>query len=799
MSNTIINNKNDIEQSLKLYNEKLAGFLFKDNFKKIIPEIKNIFNIIISAKDSDFSENAFSYLKNIIHIIDSFINKKKRELTLSILQEICFLLANIKSKKILSEIFSFQNNIINEQGINMNIFDKLISINDFNKNEEFLEHQINLMKSLILKLDSESILFFYKNEINYFPILSKSLLLYDYPDDMIHGAIHNILLLITKNNNKSLNEYLISFPVALYYPIIIFDLKKIISELNFIFVKEKNIFEFFEEKHEKLCDIVLYINDILLCNISNINFILINCLLNEIIFPLFNIIMSKTKENISAINAIYTFSFFVYYIKNDFIIDIISYFLLNNQIPYIFFEKIKKYKYKEINDEFLKDIISLIKNINDADINDQIWKRNADKIKESIGIDLSTGNRCQDNNFDFFKNLMINIQKNKKNDIDFIENEIFVFLKELMSSDDENIILNSFILLYNILNYYKNCDLKSNLFNPFLLLFIDFTKNCNSIKYINDIDIVKIVLNLIKKRNKFRIFTNELILNTLLLLIKIFCTEKHFFPRAAYNLIKEIKSILKEEINNLKLILNDESDFLPLNNIFFIYKYFTTQTFDSKILEIMKSYYILTIPFLHSEKNDTIPFYLKEEKSKSNILNNILLNIFLLLEITQINNNKNNIQFPILHNENDKNNTFEIGKLYEKNNIGKEYAFCFIGNNYDDFKFNVQNIKKGLFIFSQFDFYLSEIISKSFKNIEKIKIISKIPIISLKVLKSQTEENFIEIKDLRNDNKTVINCFNNDNTKKVFNYLMLMIRHLIHFKKNEFNNFIKNIENKILI
>ena len=799
MSNTIINNKNDIEQSLKLFNEKLAGFLFKDNFKKIIPEIKNIFNIIISAKDSDFSENAFSYLKNIIHIIDSFINKKKRELTLSILQEICFLLANIKSKKILSEIFSFQNNIIDEQGINMNIFDKLISINDFNKNEEFLEHQINLMKSLILKLDSESILFFYKNEINYFPILSKSLLLYDYPDDMIHGAVYNILLLITKNNNKSLNEYLISFPVALYYPIIIFDLKKIISELNFIFVKEKNIFEFFEEKHEKLCDIVLYINDILLCNISNINFILINCLLNEIIFPLFNIIMSKTKENISAINAIYTFSFFVYYIKNDFIIDIISYFLLNNQIPYIFFEKIKKYKYKEINDEFLKDIISLIKNINDADINDQIWKRNADKIKENIGIDLSTGNRCQDNNFDFFKNLMINIQKNKKNDIDFIENEIFVFLKELMSSDDENIILNSFILLYNILNYYRNCDLKSNLFNPFLLLFIDFTKNCNSIKYINDIDMVKIILNLIKKRNKFRIFTNELILNTLLLLIKIFCTEKHFFPRAAYNLIKEIKSILKEEINNLKLILNDESDFLPLNNIFFIYKYFTTQTFDSKILEIMKSYYILTIPFLHSEKNDGIPFYLKEEKSKSNILNNILLNIFLLLEITQINNNKNNIRFPILHNENDKNNTFEIGKLYEKNNIGKEYAFCFIGNNYDDFKFNVQNIKKGLFIFSQFDFYLSEIISKSFKNIEKIKIISKIPIISLKVLKSQTEENFIEIKDLRNDNKTVINCFNNDNTKKVFNYLMLMIRHLIHFKKNEFNNFIKNIENKILI
>ena len=99
MSNTIINNKNDIEQSLKLYNEKLAGFLFKDNFKKIIPEIKNIFNIIISAKDSDFSENSFSYLKNIIHIIDSFINKKKKGINFINIARNLFFIGEYKIKE----------------------------------------------------------------------------------------------------------------------------------------------------------------------------------------------------------------------------------------------------------------------------------------------------------------------------------------------------------------------------------------------------------------------------------------------------------------------------------------------------------------------------------------------------------------------------------------------------------------------------------------------------------------------------------------------------------------------------
>ena len=808
------NKNNNIEQDLKLCNQKLAEFNIRNETRKLKSELNNIFNILINSEMSQFNEYACLYLKNIINILFDFISKNNKDITLCIMQEIYFLLSNIKSKELLKFIFSCQNK--NEQEINMNIFDKLISINDFNENEEFLNIQINLMKSLVLKFDSELILFFYKEEINFFPILTKSLLLYDHPDSMLRSVVYNILLLITKNKNKSLNNYLSSFPVALYYPNIIYNLKNIISKLNIVNIKERNISEYFEEMHEELYDAVLYINDILLCEIENINFIIINCLLNEIIFPLFNIITSKTKENISVINAIYILSFFIYYIKNDFIINIISFFLINDNIPSIFHEKIKMYKFNQLSTQFLQDINYLIKNIIDADVNDSIWKRNSEFIINDIGIDLSLGNKLKENNFDFFKEMMINIKENKCNDIDFIQNEILECNCELMTSTDENVILNIIILYYNMIYYYmnlfKNNNLKDKnknyinnnqtLFNPFLSTFINFTKFKSNI---NNKNLLKMISKIIKKRNKFRIFTNELIMNTLLLLIQIFCLENNnYITREVYNLIKDIKIILKEEINNLKTILNTETENFLFNILFDIYKYHKNQTFDSKLLDIMKSYYMLIIPYMHLEKSDKIPFSLIEEKSNENSTRIHLINIFLLIELIDKVNNKSNKSgelcnlFNIFEIENNQRNNFEIGNIYNKNNIGNEYGFCFIGDNYDDFNFNVQKIKKCLFIFNESNFYLAEIVSKTFKNISEIKIIKKIPILSFQINKSEINDNYLEIKNLKSGYIIIMNCFNNDNTKKVFNYLTLMKNNFNDFLKSEFDTFIQNIENKFI-
>ena len=844
MSNKINNNLNNIELELKSYNEKLGEMCFNNLItpSKIKSELNNLFKILLKVKnDAEFTSYCEKYLENIIYIIDNLIDKKIKDITLNIIQELYFFLSNIKSNKILLLFYSAQKNIKNEEGVYTNIFDKLISINDFNNNEEFLSTQVNLMKSLILKLDSGSILYFYKNEINQFPILNKSLYLYDHSDSMIKSAINNILLLITKIKNSFLMEYLASFPVALYYPMIIYNLKDVISKLNFTFMNKKNFSEYYEEKHEELYSNILYLNDILLCNNDNINFILINCLLNEIIFPLFNVIISKTKEKISIIDSIYVLSFFIFFLKNDFIINIICYFLLSEKINTKILTKIRECKYELNNENFMEDINYLIKNISDADINDKNWKKNAKFIINEIGIDLSTNKRLLDNNYDFIKNLMNN--KNINED-EFTNNEIFICIKELFTSDDENVVLKLGILFYIIINYYinylkkesnenkdnivdngeniiknkiKNIKIPSNdlnlinnkynqknkknnnyiknesaLFNPFLLPFCNFTKNSNN-------NLINLVLNLIKKRDKFRIFTNELLLNILTILIKIFCIEQNYYSNQIFYLIRDIKIILKEEINKVKIIFNEDSENLNFNDIISIYNYYKKESFDIKIKESITTYYLLIIPFMHSEKNDRIPFSLKEEKTKDNNLKNNMLNIFILIDLLLLFNKKAKLEnnfFNELKSAREK--EFEIGNIYNKNTIGNEYGFCFISYNLDNFKFSVENIKKCLFIIYNKYFYLGEIISKTFKKIDEIKIINKIPLINVNVQEIKNEENYLEINDNRNENKLIMNCFNEDNTKKVFQYFKIMKENNNILYENSFYDFIKNIEDKIL-
>ena len=58
------------------------------------------------------------------------------------------------------------------------------------------------------------------------------------------------------------------------------------------------------------------------------------------------------------------------------------------------------------------------------------------------------------------------------------------------------------------------------LFNPFLSPFLNFTKGKSNI---NNKNLLKLLSKIIKKRNKFRIFTNELIISIVSILIQIFC------------------------------------------------------------------------------------------------------------------------------------------------------------------------------------------------------------------------------------------------------------------------------------
>ena len=680
---------------------------------------------------------------------------------------------------------------------------------------------------------------------------------------MIKNVVRNILLLITKINEQSLQCYLTSFPVALYYPNIIYLFKNLLPKLNFNNIdKHKNIFTYYEEKHEELYDTILYLNDLLLCQAKNIKFVLINCLLNEIIFPLLNIIMSDKKELISITQAIYILSLLLFYIKNDFIVDLISYFLFQEKIPLILLEKIKKYKFLEMNKQFMYDINYLIKNINDADINNQNWKRNADIINKSIGLNLSTGKVEEDNNYHYFKNYLNNI---KKKDENYVENKIFRNIQELLTSKDENIILYVIILIYIVIDYYykyfqnykdnkenednEDNDLNENInenneisrknnirnsgvvnnnlrnlnkninnnniklkkdifnnktiFNPFLMPFFNILeKKINN----NQINLFERIIQIIKKKLGFHICTNEILLNIIKLLIKIYLIKQEYSSNYILNTI--IITNLEEEINELKkLIINNKCNNFYFYSTISAYKYYQSETIETKVNDLMKSYYIL-ISFHFLKDNDTVPISLKDDKTEDNILRNHMINIFLYLDIIQIINFKNkSIQKLYNNNKNNKFCPFELekdiefykDKIYKKEELGKEYGFCFISNKIEDFKNNLSNIKKCVFIITKYNFNLGEIQSNTFKDLSKIKIFKTIPLRNIKIRGQLNKDNFIEIMNTEDKkNKIIMNCFNPTNKQKTNNYLTQMIDQCISFEKSLFDTFLDNIENKVI-
>ena len=837
----------------------------KDNFEHIKLTIKHSFEYILNNK-SIFNVPSFEkYFVQLLDCINEFINKKDIDIFLTLLKEVNFLITNLKLEKILNILYSKKYiNYKNDNEFMMNILDRLISIEVEDNEEEFINDQAVLMKTLVLKLNDKNILYFYNPEINQFPILDRALYLYDYPDGMIKGMAENTLLLITKIPNKQLTCYLTSFPIALYYPIIIYNFKDVIEQLNTNSVgRNVNLFEYLDEKHGKLFDTILYINDILSCKFKNINFVIYNCLLNEIIFPFFNIIKNKGNEKISKIHAIYILSFFIFYIKDIFIIDLISYFLFQEKIPQALFDKIKKYTYKQNRTKFLEDINLLIKNTNEADINDEEWKKNADFIKNDIGIDLYTGIIIEDNNFHFFKNFLKDIKSKKDTNTIFIQNEIFKSFKKILSTNDDNTILNTSLLIFNVINYYlkyfenydeisqqneiedenedetliknkvrntnteinnlrkiskinniKNQSIFNNdkvIFNPFLLPFFSISENKTSD---DNLSLFDILLNVFKKKENFRVCTNEIILNIIELLIKIYFMKQKISSKESDSLKSKINASLKEEINKIKFLIKEKE---CSDNSFQIslsaYEYYQSNRID-KIKDLMKSYYIL-VPISHSDKNDIIPFSLKENKTKMNLLKSHMINIFLFVDIIEFiksdkkideingngneNKSKSNKKFGPFEFEEDI--EFEIGKIYEKKNLGKEYAFCFISNKFEDFKDNLKNIKKCVFILSKYYFYLGEIESKTFKDLSKIKIFFQIP---LHFLSAQVpingKDSFLELTDIRiedkNNNTKIMNCFDSQNAKKAYNYLSHMINNTIILEKSIFNTFFEDIENK---
>ena len=792
----------DFKKSLlKLLNQEKFSNKEIDKIKKKIGQIEG-YLIVADKKKLPEYFTAFTELK-ILDVFNSLLERNNSEITFYILEATYFLFTNLKNEGLILNMYKtkFKTKV---QGIEMNIIDKIISLSEANQKEEFLTYQINFMKSLTLKIDENSLFYFFDKDINLFPILTKSLSLYNHSDPMIRNVVKNILLSIIKIKNDDLLNFMVSFPNNLYYTNLILNLKNYILQLCLIDLNEFNndkIFGIFHKKHDELMDITIYLGDLLMLNIPQINFVLINCLLNEIILPLFKVIISRKKEMANISIALYIFTIILFNIKNKFITNVICYILYEENIQQNLLKYIYDYSFQFMNIDYMNKINFLIKNSYFADVNDQQWKDISTYMKFVNGIDLSTGEVNKKNTYDLIKGIIKN-----RNGQNLIKNEVFNISKSLLYSNNEYNIMIINLLILTVIKYYtdkenlkndENQDNELN-YNPLSQQF--FGNNINAIE--NENNLFQLLLKLIKSDNNFRIISNEILLNNIHTLINYYLdkskdkegNENSELKNKIINLLTEA---FNEEIKKVKKLFEKDKNLWKssYDSLLKAYEQYV-KSIEKKINDLITLPFVL-VPVNITNFYEEVPQNLKANKVDEQSLKSCLLSLILIHDIIyKIQKNDKNMiksqRFPLISSG----LKFGMGKVFKQNEIGEEYAHCLIIDENDN------NCKtKCEVIISSDMLYIGEILSNNFEDLSGIKIFKKIALRYLIIKVSSKNEDVLELADSSVEESSrkyiLMDCINSDNTPRMFNYLMRQKKNCLIMEYSMFNSLIDDLDKKI--
>ena len=817
-----VKNLDNIKENLYKLTKKVNQHEI-NNLNKCLGEIQG-YLLVADRKNLKEYFDYFCQL-NFLDIFNELYEKRIEGVTFSMLEMVSFLTTNIQNQELLEYIYSkkYETKL---GGLKMNLIDKLICLNT-KKNEEYLTYQINFIKSLTLKININSLNYFYDSNINQFPILTKSLSLYNYSDPLIRNVVKNIFLAIIKIEDKNLREFLISFPINLYYSNIIFQLKNTIMKLCLIDLGDdggQKTFGKLQKEHDFIVDTIFYIADLLSLNIEKINFILINCLLNEIIFPLIYVLVNQKNGNVTIYHSLYILCLFLFTNKNEDLNNIITFFLFKEKIPNNLFYKLSSSPFQEINKNFMDIINFLITNNLYADINDPNWQKIKSYMKKTTGTDLSIGEIDIENNYDISKNLM-----KVTNESELINNSIYENIKTYFICNDDAIILILNLILNSCIKFYKNLPEAKP----------DDNSN-NNVKYINDADeddefnlikdnsnndkgdeapvkygiynllnnqffkidlnnnnsdnIFNYLFNYLNSIKIFRLATYEIILTNIKLFINTFLEKNSGKLEYKRIIINILIKLINEQFNKMNNLLKKEKNLgrYLFDSSLKAYEHYI-KNIDKKISDLITLPNII-VPIIYLDKIEEIPEYLREDKNSNEFLRNYIFNIFYINDIiNELADNKKDIikakKFP-LEIETIK---FSMGKIYSEKDLGEDYVHCKILRN--------GNLVVSQAILSSDTLYFGEVMSGHFQDLSKIKIFKKIP---MRYLEIKGGENNCTLNIIDKTNKITqktpikMNCLNEENTKTMYNYLIQQILFCQNLEESMFESFMEDMKKKLI-
>ena len=575
-----IDNFIEMHNCLKEINDYEKQNKYRDEFKELIQLIIDYLIFGDKKKEQIYFDSfcELDFMKEFIIASKS----KNMEILLQIIKSMSALILTISNKASLFYIFS--NNFINN----------IITNDDIRESgEDFLSFYVNFLKSLSLKIDTTTIQLFFQKEKNSFPLLENALRLYNHEDSMIKNVVRNIFLKFAGLSKEypPLKEYLMSLCSIKYFCFLACRLNDMTLEINYLagynILYNYNInpeYEFNYEKlkgiHDDLIDEILYLNDILSLNDTDISFAMINSLLYYYICPLIlgSIINYKYftyKENqnryvkylIAPEIALYILTLILSNIHNDSLLNILCCLLFRHRINKELIEKFvdvqfnqkypiypsnycysyKDQNYKEKNLTFVEYVTY---NYDKRFICSMIMKP-SNKFYEITQLNKKYEKKFDDSNFDPYDNYDeifndINTyfySKDKKfmSDYHNLISEVTGIKSGLSENENEN----------NVIKYLN--DNKNRTFNPIKKVLLEDIFKCG-------FEIINMGVNLLLYSMYYNILRDENNDMNKSLSRKFLYYECNLLP---YDLFKnkniENKTLNKNEVENSE-ILNEIKD-----------------------------------------------------------------------------------------------------------------------------------------------------------------------------------------------------------------------------------------------
>lgn len=388
------------EELKKLYFRFHTILIENKKYEKFIPELTTIFEnlteFLIQGDKNDPSILELFIQLNFLLDILTFLQKQIKEINIQIIKFFSVLMANLSEK-------NFNFFLINSDYINQYVYIETEPIDG-----DYLYYYISFIKALLFKIDQNTLQYFFHEDRYTFPLLSNCLRIYNHTDSMISNTVRNIFLFVLKTGNKSCINYICNLPMISYFAFISCTLRDEIKTLNKKINKGKS--ESSTILHERICNDIMYFQDIFGINIEKVNYILTNCLFHFLVLPTLcnslivtpetekklntmdssnflgkdinnvfdftkNLIKEISKESNNLIKeciskelALYIFNLFFKYIKNETFLNVLLSVLFLPKIHYKIMQKIKTpikdlYNYKGDYDPKAKFRLNLEKTI----------------------------------------------------------------------------------------------------------------------------------------------------------------------------------------------------------------------------------------------------------------------------------------------------------------------------------------------------------------------------------------------------------------------------------------------------